>query len=87
MEIFNPEKNSVDLVVMDVVMPKESGPEIYKKMSSINPKLPVLFVTGYDADSKVLNLSRDFNQAAIALLQKPYSKEILSQKIRELLDK
>ena len=87
MEIFDPEKNSVDLVLMDVVMPKESGPEIYKKMSSINPKLPVLFVTGYDADSKVLNLSRDFNQAAIALLQKPYSKETLGQKIRELLDK
>ncbi len=87
MEIFNPEKNSVDLVVMDVVMPKESGPEIYKKMSSINPKLPVLFVTGYDAESKVSNLTQDCNQALIALLQKPYSKELLGQKIRELLDK
>ena len=87
MEIFDPEKNSVDLVVMDVVMPKESGPEIYKKMSSINPKLPVLFVTGYDAESKVSNLTQGFNQALIALLQKPYSKEILGQKIRELLDK
>ena len=87
MEIFNPEKNSIDLVLMDVVMPKESGPEVYKKMSSINPKLPVLFVTGYDAESKVSNLTQDFNQALIALLQKPYSKEILGQKIRELLDK
>ena len=87
MEIFNPEKNSIDLVVMDVVMPKESGPEIYKKMNAINPKLPVLFVTGYDAESKVSNLTQDFNQASIALLQKPYSKEILGRKIREMLDK
>jgi len=87
MEIFNAEKNSVDLVVMDVVMPKESGPEIYKKMNSINPDLPVLFVTGYDAGSKVLNFTQGFNQALIALLQKPYSKEILGQEIRELLDK
>ena len=87
MEIFNPKKNSVDLVMMDVVMPKESGPEIYKRMNSINPKLPVLFVTGYDAKSKVSKLTQDFNQASIALLQKPYSKEILGRKIRELLDK
>jgi len=87
MEVFNRERNSLDLVVMDVVMPKESGPEVYKKMNCINPKLPVLFVTGYDAESKVSSLTRGLNQALIALLQKPYSKEILGRKIRELLDK
>jgi len=85
LKIFEQGKDVIDLVVMDVVMPKYSGPDTYKKISHIRPRLPVIFVTGYDVNSEIKEI--DFKQNRhVNLLQKPYTKESLSKKIRELLD-
>ncbi len=83
-KIFESDHERIDLVIMDVVMPKSSGPEAYEKMRTINSDMPVIFVTGYDARSEIgdLNLASD---APVTVLQKPYSKDSLEKKIREIL--
>ena len=85
LKIFEMEKDTIDLVVMDVVMPKYSGPDTYKMISHIRPHLPVIFVTGYDVNSEIKEIDFQENKN-VNLLQKPYTKESLSKKIRELLD-
>ncbi|MFQ5651065.1 MAG: response regulator [bacterium] len=85
MNLFQSEKNNIDLVILDVVMPKESGPDIYKKMTVSRPNLPVLFVTGYDVHAKLADFGLETEPRSIAVLQKPYTRESLGAKIRELL--
>jgi PAS domain S-box-containing protein len=83
--IFKTENENISLVVLDVVMPRESGPEIYKRMSAIRPNLPAVFVTGYDIHSKIPEFADDLTNKRIKMLQKPYTKTILANAIRDIL--
>ncbi|MFQ5772872.1 MAG: response regulator, partial [bacterium] len=75
---------NVDLVLLDVVMPKSSGPETYKKLLTIKPDLPVIFTTGYDVHVETTELDI-FKQASVTVLHKPYTKNTLGRKVREVL--
>ena len=66
----------VRLAILDVVMPRWSGQEVFGAMRARGQSLPVVFVTGYDYES----LTAAVNQPGIALLHKPFSGEV-SQKV------
>ncbi len=76
-------KNTIDLMITDVVMPKMSGPTLAAKLASLSPDLKVLLVSGYADDTiqrkGVPNLTSDF-------LQKPFPLRSLARKIREVLE-
>lgn len=82
--LSKPQKESIDLLVSDVVMPGGNGIELWKKARSILPNLPVLFITGYAERSL-------FQAAALPreapLLQKPFRANELARKVREVLDR
>jgi CheY-like chemotaxis protein len=82
---FEKECDKIDLVIIDVVLPTLSGAQVYKRIRSIKPNLRVLFVTGYDVKAEIDDLGYP-EQAHITVLQKPYTKDTLGQKVRELLD-
>ncbi|RMD90913.1 MAG: PAS domain S-box protein [Calditrichaeota bacterium] len=84
LNVFNQKFHDIDLVIMDIVMPHLNGPETYRHMLKIKPDLPVLFVTGYDVFADLDELS-SINNHHMSILQKPYSAEILSRKISELI--
>lgn len=83
--VFEGEGEKIDLVIMDVVMPKSGGLETYKKMRSINSEFSILFVTGYDLRAELDELSH-FEQQQVRVLRKPYNQETLGKTVRELLD-
>ncbi|MFQ5639222.1 MAG: ATP-binding protein, partial [bacterium] len=85
-ELLEEKAAHIDLVLLDVVMPKLSGPETFKKLRVIRPNLPVIFVTGYDAKTE-LNGLEETSDAPFAVLQKPYSKNSLGEIVRELLER
>jgi signal transduction histidine kinase len=74
---------AVDLVFMDVVMPKLNGPEAYLQMAALKPGLPVIFTTGYATETNLIPI-RTREKAMV--LQKPYGSQYLAQKLREKLD-
>jgi len=83
--VFAQEKDRIALALLDVVMPKLSGPEAYAHISAHRPGLPVIFATGYSAESApLLDTLAD---KGVPILQKPYSPRVLARKIRELLDR
>ena len=72
-----------DLLVLDVVLPKLSGPQSYARICQIKAGVPVIFATGYTADIAALQKAQ---QQGLPMLQKPYSPRNLARKIRETLD-
>jgi PAS domain S-box-containing protein len=74
----------IDLVFTDVVMP---GPvkstELAERVKATRPRTAVLFNSGYTENSIVHDGRLD---AGISLLSKPYSREQLARKVRQVLD-
>jgi len=70
------------LLITDVVMPGMSGPELAERLKSEHPEMKVLCVSGYAGE--VLR-DRYLMKDGTAFLQKPFSRQALAAKIRELL--
>jgi PAS domain S-box-containing protein len=69
-----------NLVILDVVMPVMDGPCCFRALRQVRPDLPVLFVSGYDAES----LKSDLMNEAVAFLQKPFRMDDLLDRVRAL---
>lgn len=82
LELFEKLQVSFDLLLTDVVMPGISGPMLADRLLSIQPSLPVLFMSGYD-DRQVVQ--RYVLNEGFALLPKPFSLEALTLKVNELI--
>jgi len=80
---FASQPGRIDLVLLDVVLPKMNGPEAYARISNIRPDVPLIFATGYSAD---IDLLRKARLEGLPVLQKPYSPRDLARKVREALD-
>jgi PAS domain S-box-containing protein len=72
----------IDLLLTDVVMPGMSGPELAERLAATHAETKVLCVSGYA--NEVLQ-HRDVIKAGMAFLQKPFTRDALAGKIRELL--
>jgi signal transduction histidine kinase/CheY-like chemotaxis protein len=77
------EREDVDLVVLDVVMPVMGGPEAFELMRSRRPDLKAVFASGYAPDGPVLTSLLESEHAAF--LPKPFVIEHLAAKVRALL--
>lgn len=73
----------IDMLLTDVVMPIASGPELARMAAPLQPNMSVLYISGYNEEviSEYGVLERD-----IALLQKPFSKNELLKKMRDVFD-
>ena len=83
-EIFRENHEGIDLVLIDVVMPKLGGREAVEQMKKINPSVKYLFTTGYSLNA--IHTSFILEQK-FDVIQKPWSMDTLALKLREILDK
>jgi two-component system cell cycle sensor histidine kinase/response regulator CckA len=81
---FRTHRDHIDLALLDVMLPKLSGPEVYARIHEERPDLPVVFATGYSPDIALL---QKVQQQGLPVLQKPYSPRDLARKVRETLDR
>jgi two-component system cell cycle sensor histidine kinase/response regulator CckA len=80
--IFKQEEQHIDILITDVVMPQMGGKELANRLKEIAPELKIIFTSGY-AEDHILHggvLEKD-----VHFLQKPYSLEVLSKKVRCVL--
>jgi CheY-like chemotaxis protein len=73
----------VHLLVTDVVMPGGSGRELAEKLHRLDPRLRVLYISGYTGGSVGSMAGLD---AAASFLQKPFALESLARTVRSVLD-
>jgi signal transduction histidine kinase len=83
-QTFTDNPGQFDLIILDVVMPKVSGPAAFSQMMAVRPDLRVLFSTGYTAEAASLN---SLLEQGASILQKPYSLKSLGQTVRSVLDR
>jgi CheY-like chemotaxis protein len=83
--LLHSEKHSgtIHLLLSDVVMPQMSGPELAKRLASTRPDMKVLCMSGYTDDSIVRH---GVLEAHIAYLQKPFTPDALTTRVREVLE-
>jgi PAS domain S-box-containing protein len=83
LEKFKANKDTVSLVLSDMVMPKKNGREVCEEIRTIKPGIRTIFISGYTADiiDKKGILEKD-----VCFITKPFTKNDLLRKIREVLD-
>jgi two-component system cell cycle sensor histidine kinase/response regulator CckA len=81
-EIFKQSGNEIDLVLLDLKLPDESGAETFKKIRAIDPDARVILSTGYNETQEVFEL---MDLGCRGMLQKPFSLERLFEKVAEAL--
>ncbi|HTC62679.1 MAG TPA: response regulator [Candidatus Saccharimonadales bacterium] len=82
-EIFTMNQKKISLVLLDVIMPRRSGPEVFAAIKELNPRILVVFATGYSNETAVL---ADLVEHGVAILRKPYTPSALCRRVREVLD-
>lgn len=75
---------TIHLICSDIVMPKLSGKELVDKIRKHDPKMKVLFTSGY-TDNVIVR--QEIMDASVDFINKPYTPRELLFKIREVLDK
>lgn len=83
-ELALSEKESIDLIFSDIVMPRVSGPEMVHRLQDQGVNLRVLFTTGFTENRRILENGEI--KEGVNLLPKPYTTRVLAERIRQALD-
>ena len=80
--LYRAHAKNIAAVILDMTMPRLSGEETLQELYRINPDIRVLMISGY-------NINQSFEDLALkgrtAFLQKPFGRDLLYQKIREIM--
>jgi two-component system cell cycle sensor histidine kinase/response regulator CckA len=83
-EIYRKNRDTISLVILDMIMPRLSGSETYERLKEINPDIKILLSSGYSIDgaaNKILKGNDD------GFIQKPFNIKKLSSKVQQVLSK
>jgi PAS domain S-box-containing protein len=76
-------EDKIDLLFTDIVMPQLDGKQLADWFGTARPDTKILFTSGYTADAMI---QHGISEERIAFLEKPFTPEILAQRVREVLD-
>ncbi|GAB4420164.1 MAG: hypothetical protein OHK0032_15940 [Thermodesulfovibrionales bacterium] len=81
---FKDNKEDIQLLLLDVIMPKKNGKEVYEEIKKLNPDIKTIFLSGYTAN---LIHKKGILEEGLDFILKPVSPKELLRKVREILDK
>ena len=82
-KIFEKYPEEIDLVVLDMIMPKMGGGETYDRIKKIKPDVKVLLSSGFSINGQA---SEILNRGCNGFIQKPFNLQNLSQNLRAILE-
>ncbi len=80
--VYREKKDGIDLVILDMIMTGVSGGETYDRLREIDPGIRVLLASGYSVNGQAQEI---LDRGCRGFLQKPFTLEALSRKVREAL--
>jgi signal transduction histidine kinase/ActR/RegA family two-component response regulator len=81
-EAYRKNRDKIDIVLLDIVMPTMGAGEAYDRMKAINPDIKVLLSSGYGIDGQATEI---LERGCDGFIQKPFSVMDLSHKLRKIL--
>jgi len=81
---FTENSESIGLALLDMIMPKKNGKEVREAIIKVNPRVKVLFSSGYTMD---IIKSEGSTATDFDFIHKPYQPKDLLIKVREILDR
>ena len=82
-ETFGQNPQAVDLILLDMKMPRMDGPEAFAKLREIRANVPIILTSGF-SDTEVVGRLCDGSEAVV-FLQKPFGPSELVSEVRTLL--
>ena len=81
-EVYKENRDRIDMVILDMIMPEMNGGETYDRLKRINPKVKVLLSSGYSIEGQA---SKILKQGCNGFIQKPFNMSELLEKTRQIL--
>ena len=81
-QLYEDKKEHIDIVVLDMIMPDESGANTYKRLKKLNPDIRVLITSGLEKNG---NVDEILNDGQNGFIQKPFKFEELTNNIDRML--
>ncbi|MCE5193356.1 transporter substrate-binding domain-containing protein [bacterium] len=79
--IYKESWHSIDLVLVDMMMPHMNGKELLEQLHTINPSVAAILMSGYDATDTPFE-----SMGFVAFIPKPYTLQELASRVRQSLD-
>ncbi len=83
LEVYHTHASRIDLIFTDIIMPEMDGGELAEEVWKINPKMKILFGSGYPRNHQ---FEKIMSGRVVKFIAKPYNRLALSRKIREVMD-
>ena len=80
--VYAAEREQIDLVILDMMMPDMNGRDTFKALKDIDPDVSVLLSSGYSLDGQATEI---LNMGCRGFIQKPFNMQELSDKISTAL--
>lgn len=80
---FAERPGEINLVILDLIMPKKNGAEAHREITRLAPGVKALFTSGYAEDMAAL---KDMQEQGVAFVQKPVAPREFLHKVRAALD-
>jgi PAS domain S-box-containing protein len=88
-EMYREHRDRIDLLLLDIVMPRMGGPEAYERIHEQGGDVPLILMTGYSTEtvqSRFVKQNRLIEELNVVVIPKPYNVEGLGRKVREILN-
>jgi len=82
-ELYNKNRDKIDMVILDMIMPQMGGGVSYDRLKKINPDIKVLLSSGYSINGQATEI---LERGCNGFIQKPFNMRELSQEVRKILD-
>jgi CheY-like chemotaxis protein len=81
--VFQKHQEKIDVIVLDMIMPRMGGGETYDRIKDIKPRVKVLLSSGYSINGQA---SEILSRGCDGFIQKPFNLQNLSQNLRAILE-
>ena len=83
-KIFRSRKDDISVVILDMIMPKMSGNEVFQAIKTIKPDAKIILCSGYSNEGFV-GIDKLLKSGAKGFIQKPFTLQTIGQAIKEIL--
>ena len=81
--MFEANVDCIDLSLLDIVMPKMMGRDVFRAIRNLSPQAKVAFCSGYDPD---ISCNGFVASEGLQMIPKPFGPDVLLKTVRSILD-